>query len=77
MTNLYEKMKEYSAPADGPEDFLNRYTRPWRGRERGDDYQAARVEATYEHLEKLGYCMLSRHDSVTGEIVTWYPQKVF
>lgn len=71
--NLYEEMKKYSVPADGPEDFLKRYTRPGRGIERGEDYQAARVEAAHELLNKFGYCTLSRHDSISGDIVTWYP----
>lgn len=71
--NLYEKMKKYAVSADNPEDFLNRYTKAGRGIERGEDYQAARVEAAYESVNKLGYCMLSRHDSVSGDIVTWYP----
>ena len=72
-TTIFERMKKYYVPAKNPEDFLNNYTKGGYGAERGNDYQKARIESAYEDLEKCGYCMLSMHESKTGEVLTWYP----
>lgn len=72
---LYNLMKKYAVPATDPVDFLDRYTRSGYGIERGADYQASRIESSYEDLEKFGYCMIPQSSSKTGETVTWYPSK--
>ena len=71
--SLYEKMKKYAVPAKDPVDFLERYTKPGYGIERGKEYQEARIKTAYEDLERCGYCMLPNSSSKTGEAVTWYP----
>lgn len=72
---MFEHMKKYAVPAKNPADFLDKYTKGGCGAERGKDYQKARIESAYEDLKKYGYCMLSAHESKTGEIVTWYSDK--
>lgn len=72
-SKLYERMKKYAVQAENPVDFLERYTKPGYGIERGKDYQKARIKSAYEDLEEYGYCMLPTHSSKTGDIVTWYP----
>ena len=72
-SNLYERMKKYAVPAKDPTDFLERYTKAGYGIEIGEDYQKARIESAYEDLKRCGYCILSTHESKTGEIVTWFP----
>ena len=71
---LYERMKKYAVPASDPIDFLERYTRVGCGAERGKAYQEERVKDAFKDLEEYGYCMLSAHESATGDVVSWYPE---
>jgi hypothetical protein len=68
------KMREHSVHADSVEDFLNRYTLPHRKRAMEEDGRAeARVQSAYEDIKKLGYTLMSKHESITGEMVTYSP----
>lgn len=73
MSNCYEAFKEHAVPAESVADFLERYTKPKQHRGRGEDYVQARIEAHTEHVKRFGYTIITHHDSVTGDIVAYYP----
>ena len=66
MSILYEKFKKYQVPASSVEDFRRRYTKP------DPEYQAAVLQAARDDLAQFGYTIISRHDSVTGEVLAYY-----
>ena len=72
MPILYEKLKKYAVPAASVEDFRRRYTKPDRLTARGPAYAAAVIQAAQEDFTRFGYTLISRHDSITGEIVAYY-----
>lgn len=60
-------------PATSVADFLEKYCKPDRYRGRGEEY-AKTVLESHEHATRAyGYDIISRHESVTGEAVYWYP----
>ena len=75
MWNGYEAFKEHEVKADNLEEFLKRYTKRRAHEERGVEYIKARIKSHSEHLEKYGYTFITHHDSVTGEIVSYYGNK--
>lgn len=60
-------------PADNVEDFINRYYRGDRLQARGDAYAAAVIASHKAHYAQYGYDIISRHESVTGQVVAWPP----
>lgn len=70
--DIYEKMKRYQVQAKSVEDFRQRFTKPDRYQKRGPEYVAAVLEYAHNCMERFGYTIISRHDSVTGEIVAYY-----
>lgn len=70
--SIYEKMKKYQVQAESVEDFKQRYTKPDRYQKRGSEYVAAVLKSAHKDMERFGYTIISRHDSVTGEIVAYY-----
>lgn len=69
----FERFKQYAVPADSVTDFLDSYTKHGRHRGRGEDYAAYRIASFTAELEKYGFCFISHHDSVTGDIAAYYP----
>jgi len=53
-------------------DFLDRYYLPARYRGRGADYAAAVLASHQSDFEAHGYDIISRHESVTGEVVAFF-----
>lgn len=74
MPNLYEKFKQYAVPAASVEDFRLCYTKPDRYTQRGPEHVAAVLQSAHADLERHGYTIISRHDSITGEIVAYYAE---
>jgi len=72
MIDLYEKFKKYAVPAASIEDFRRRYTKPDHYAQRGPEYVAAVLQSSREELERDGFTIISSHDSITGEIVSYY-----
>ena len=80
--NMYEYMKKYAVPAESVEDFCNKYYQPRAFHDRtgdtwdydGETYQAACIASHKEYIKEKGYCMITHHDSKTGETVTYYPE---
>ena len=72
MSNGYELFKKYQVEAKSVEDFLNRYTKYNRHAGRGQEYVDCRVKSYTEELEKDGYTFMSHHESITGNVVSFY-----
>lgn len=72
MKNQYELFKEYEVQAESVEDFLMRYSKPKAHTLRGEEHVQLRIDSYTEELEKFGFCFITHHDSVTGEIVSYY-----
>lgn len=72
MSNLYENFKKYKVKADSIEDFLKRHSKPKAHELREKEYIEARIKSHTEDLQKYGYTFITHHDSITGEIVSWY-----
>lgn len=73
-TNLYENFKKYKVEADSVEDFLKKYTKPKRLEGRVAGYTEARIKSYTEELNKYGYCIMTHHESITGEVVSYYKE---
>ena len=58
--------------ADSVADFLARYYKPDRYTGRGPEYAAGLLAAYTKEYNEKGWLMISRHDSVTGWVVSWY-----
>lgn len=72
MTNSYEKFKEYEVSANSLEDFLQKYTKHRQHEGRGAEYVKNRIESHAQDMKKFGFTFITHHDSVTGEIVSYY-----
>jgi hypothetical protein len=72
MTNSYEMFKKYEVNADSVEDFLAKYTKREQHSGRGKEYVEARIKSHKDDILKYGYTIITRHDSVTGDIVSYY-----
>jgi hypothetical protein len=70
---MKEHMRKYVVEAASVEDFVRRYNRPAAFAHRDKEYQKASIQSDYADIQKLGYAMISHHDSNTGEVVTWFP----
>ena len=75
MFNSYKHFKKYEVPADSIEDFLQKYTKHNRHSGRGEEYTQVRIASYTEEFEKQGFCFMSHHESVTGQVVAWYGRK--
>lgn len=73
MKNLYDVFKKYRVSASSIEDFRQRYTKPDRYAQRGLEYVATVLQSAREDLDKYGFSIISSHDSITGEVVAYYP----
>ena len=72
---LYERMKKYKVEADSVEDFLNKYYKPERYTDRGEEYAQYLLQQYKEELKEKGYCFISGHDCVMGRAVAYYGDK--
>lgn len=72
MVNLFSRFKACQVSAASVEDFRQRYTRPERYAQRGPEYVAAVLESARSDLDKYGFTIIGRHDSITGEVVAFY-----
>lgn len=64
---------EQHVEASSVADFLSRYKKHDRFHGRGEDYIQAQIATYQADLDRDGYVFISRHDSVTGQIVVWRP----
>lgn len=70
--DMKEVFREYRVHADSIEEFLNKYTKPRSHGERGEEYVQDRIQFHKERLSNYGYTFITRHDSITGDNVSYY-----
>lgn len=61
-------------PAESVEDYLNRYYKNERYKGRGKEYADMLLKGYKEGLEEDGCVRTSKHESVTGEYICWWPK---
>jgi hypothetical protein len=71
----YKSFEKYKVDAESIEDFLEKYTKPSKHKERGQEYVECRIRSHKEDLEKYGFTFITHHDSITGQCVSWYGNK--
>ena len=69
----YAHFKRFAVPASNVQDFLQRYSKPKAHALRGSEHVALRIKSYQRELQQYGFCFITHHDSVTGEIVAYYP----
>ena len=58
--------------AENIADFLQRYYKPERYQDRGEEYMACLLASHENDLLRYGYDIISRYDSVTGRVVAYF-----
>ncbi|PAV30209.1 hypothetical protein CIL05_07010 [Virgibacillus profundi] len=74
-TNLYQKFKKYQVSnVSSVREFIERYYKPTRLKDtQGMEGRKERLISNYEkELKECGYCFISHHDNITGEVVSFY-----
>ncbi|GHV89906.1 hypothetical protein AGMMS50268_04090 [Spirochaetia bacterium] len=71
--DIKDLMKKYAVEADSVEEFVRRYSTHQAFADRGSDYQSASIAGNEKDVQINGYAMISYHDSITGDTVTWFP----
>ena len=69
MVDIYQKMKKYRVQAASVEDFMQRYA---KHQQRGSEYVSAVLDRMHQDMKKYVYTIISRHESVTGDVVAYY-----
>ncbi|MCM3227515.1 hypothetical protein [Terribacillus saccharophilus] len=70
---MYERFKKYEVTdVQSVEEFLLRYTKYDRHEGRGEEVVRNRIKLHQEEFDKLGYTFMSKHESTTGRIVSFY-----
>jgi len=64
--------KKYKVQAASVADFLDRYYKTNRYYWRGVEYAALLLKRYEKEFADQGYVFISRHDSKTGEIVSYF-----
>ena len=64
--------KHCRVAADNVADFLERYYLRDRYHGRGADYAACVLASHERDFERQGYTIISRHESVTGQVVAYF-----
>jgi hypothetical protein len=58
------------------EEFCNKYYKPDRFKNRGQEYMDCVIKSDYKDMENYGYVIISHHDSITGEVVAFYGNEI-
>ena len=69
-----EMLRSRAVKVESIEDFLNKYYKFERYRGRGPEYADVLLTSYKKRVKEDGCCFISRHDSTTGEIVSYYPE---
>ncbi len=69
----YEYYKKYRVSAKSVDDFLKRYTNYSNTHQEISPHKV-RLESYSEELKRYGFCYMTKHMSVTGQPVTYYPE---
>jgi hypothetical protein len=69
----YESARKYRVTdVKTLEEFMNRYYKRDRYRDRGAEYMEVVRQSRQKDLDTKGFTVISRHDNVTGEPVAFY-----
>lgn len=74
MYNAYESFKKYAVESNSLENFLDEFYKDSRYKGRGKEYATELLNSYEERLQKDGYVIISKHDSVRGAVVSYYKQ---
>jgi len=66
---------KYRVPAASVQAFLERYYKPDRYHAWGEKYAAALLASHEADFARDGYDIISHHDSVTGTVVCYCPDR--
>lgn len=73
MTDLF---KEYQVnDVDSLEEFNLKYYKPERYKEQGIGYMQTVLSSQRKAIDKQGYTIISKHDSITGRVVAYFPKQ--
>lgn len=61
---------------DTVEEFLYKYYKHERFTGRGADYEKSLINSYSKDIENRGYTLISKHDSVTGDVVAFVTKSV-
>lgn len=64
--------ERYRVEASSIEDFLEKYYKRERYQARGAEYAAVVLAWHKKRFEEYGYDIISRHESVTGQVVSYF-----
>ena len=67
-----ENFRKYAVKANSVEDFLEKYTKHDRHYGRGEEYAKERIAYYKKELKEIGFCFMSKHESVTGRVVAYF-----
>ncbi|MDX9863227.1 MAG: hypothetical protein RBT34_00325 [Anaerolineaceae bacterium] len=69
---MKKSYRDHAVPADSVADFLARYYKTDRYHGRGKEYAAILLASYEKDFAKDGFCFISRHDSKTGQVVSFF-----
>jgi hypothetical protein len=71
---IVNMMKARAVPAESIESFLQMYCKPERyNAKRCRGYTEGLIEHNRANIVQFGYTFLSEHDSITGQVVSYFP----
>lgn len=77
MKSIKELFSKYIVKdCDSVETFVEQYYKHERFRGRGEEYAKLIIASQKEDLREDGICIISHHESVTGEIVAFIPKQI-
>jgi hypothetical protein len=71
----FESFKKYEVQANSVADFLQRFYKADRYHGRGKEYAAVLLTSHEADFAAEGFDIISHHDSVTGNVVSFYGSK--
>ena len=69
MSDLFTKFKKYIVYADSLQDFIDKYHKPGKI---NDFNREADFKGHKDDILKYGFTIIPHHDSITGELVSYY-----
>lgn len=69
---MYNTFKKYEVKCNSLKEFCEKYHNYGAWRSRTADYREADYFSHREDMEKYGFTIIPRLDSITGEVVSYY-----
>lgn len=64
--------EQYAVKASSVSNFLDTYYKKSRYTKRGEEYATSLLEYYEDNFKQDGFTFISKHDSSTGEVVSWF-----